>query len=1232
MKISKLLVLSALWLFGLGASAQYEQREEPTSPVTKYTADDVAALDKTPQEFVVGDYYVLYNKDAGKYFTEGNAWGTQASAGATPLLVRFTLPDGKKLEDAALLFNDYAVSKDSWKLVFFDSETAMFVDRGSQANYFWQVVPAGDKTYRLQASPANPSLNPTNNKGYVGIAANATGDTPALSPFLTTGKIDWQFFAAPGWKEYLAAKEVYDKSEELRRAIDQAADADIDANVIANAIDVYENLESTIEQMEAQIQAIMAEINGVIGEGASASNPVDVTALLQNHDYADGQNTSWSGNAATINYGSAELFNKNYTHYQTVKGARAGVYALKVRGYYRPGSTKEAYDAFQIQNNRNAKLYAKTAGGEVRFPLVNQFAGATEGDEFGLGNETANVNEELYVPNTMNAAATYFDEEWNENATNYDNTLFFVKGEGDMDLGVQKSTLITNDWTIFRNWSLEYYGNEADALQLVFANTKAAYELPETQYVITAAYLQQFENTAPAANTAEAIAAALNTLEELYDTLTTNAQLWLDLDVVADAANALGANTALDPAYTTPLVDWANNVFELKGQRALTNAELRALIAQKQAQIEEAKKHVIAPNTDMTDMLTNPDYENGATGWSGSPVMGSGGGNTCAEAYNRANFDIYQEVQGAPKGLYSIEVQGFFRLGRPQHENSSTNSWVIWEAGQQVAPAFVYLNDVQTALKCIYEEENAPAVPADGETNIYTQSGIDAPGNGKQYPNTMEQAAQAFAAGLYKSRAYGLVLNDGDQLRIGVKGSLDAASAGFEGANWAIWDNFKLTWVGYEAQYIKPVLEEQMGIYQALLANNMGKTAYATLSARLAEADAAAKGTDGKAMFDALGNLLKTDSLVRASIAKFVELANANEELADALTEHENTASAAAISAAKALSAEIEGLLPAHSIEDADVDAYVVKVDEAISALRVPDLAGATDENPLDATSAINNPGYDVDNSGWKGTAAARNADYANAELFSKNYNYYQDLVGLPEGTYELSVQGFYRYGLATLDYDSLGVQYTDHAFLYAASQAEGQDTVFFAKPLVRLATGASDWTYDLPADRTGYAYCATDSTEAQKVEAVDDNGDPILDGDGNPTYTWEDVLYRYVANTMATAADEFYDGKYMDNSIIVKVPANGRLRIGLMKTTLITNDWTLFDNWTLTCFGNASTKQADVNTEFTSVENVATAPVALRTELFTLDGRRINSLQKGIVIVKTTMSNGNIVVKKVRK
>ena len=67
--------------------------------------------------------YYLYNVGAGAFFTEGNAWGTQASIGKTGLKVaisKYTIND--VWDEKTVFINDFSLNKNSWKLLFIDSE------------------------------------------------------------------------------------------------------------------------------------------------------------------------------------------------------------------------------------------------------------------------------------------------------------------------------------------------------------------------------------------------------------------------------------------------------------------------------------------------------------------------------------------------------------------------------------------------------------------------------------------------------------------------------------------------------------------------------------------------------------------------------------------------------------------------------------------------------------------------------------------------------------------------------------------------------------------------------------------------------------------------------------------------------------------------------------------------------------------------------------------------------
>jgi len=211
----------------------------------------------------------------------------------------------------------------------------------------------------------------------------------------------------------------------------------------------------------------------------------------------------------------------------------------------------------------------------------------------------------------------------------------------------------------------------------------------------------------------------------------------------------------------------------------------------------------------------------------------------------------------------------------------------------------------------------------------------------------------------------------------------------------------------------------------------------------------------------------------------------------------------------------------------AEIEAAIAGV---TAKLLEDDLAGASRENPVDVTDKfITNPRYENnDNEGWKGNVQPgidANNNLQNAEFFNTNFNTWQDLQGLPDGTYRLSLQGFYRAGLEGPAYDAKkSGSETLNAELYVTTNSKTTTT-----KMQSIFTGA-------PTSKLG------------------------VDGEMNLGQWW-------VPNTMSAAAVYFATGYYKDNSIEVQV-TNGQLRIGLRKNTTIRRDWVMIDNWKLEYLG----------------------------------------------------------------
>lgn len=160
----------------------------------------------------------------------------------------------------------------------------------------------------------------------------------------------------------------------------------------------------------------------------------------------------------------------------------------------------------------------------------------------------------------------------------------------------------------------------------------------------------------------------------------------------------------------------------------------------------------IQPGTDVTFLIKNASisrnlYRTGfEPAWTVSENCYNsnlGGGKNeqqCAESYH-SPFDIYQVINNVPNGTYQLTAQAFYR-----------------QDGE--------------------DEENMPVVYANNETKPFPEK------TGTE--NSMSEASDSFAQGLYTIDPITVIVNDGT-LRVGVKS--DNATM------WCIWDNFELTYV-----------------------------------------------------------------------------------------------------------------------------------------------------------------------------------------------------------------------------------------------------------------------------------------------------------------------------------------------------------------------------------------------------------------------------------------------------
>ncbi|MBO7069527.1 MAG: hypothetical protein J6W52_12790 [Bacteroidaceae bacterium] len=196
--------------------------------------------------------------------------------------------------------------------------------------------------------------------------------------------------------------------------------------------------------------------------------------------------------------------------------------------------------------------------------------------------------------------------------------------------------------------------------------------------------------------------------------------------------------------------------------------------------------------------------------------------------------------------------------------------------------------------------------------------------------------------------------------------------------------------------------------------------------------------------------------------------------------------------------------------------------------------SNATYRNPLDMTARIVNSCFNSNIlTGWEGNAFGAVNPKENAEHFNCNFDTHQTITGLPNGVYAVSAKAFYRCGLAEESNAHYRIKdpVLRNARIYAVA---GNDTLSF--PLV-----------------------SPFSKSVTKAKGV---GREVSVKNGSQTY--------YIPDDMISAEYYMHTLSAYDNTVFVGVD-NHTLTFGVQKRQMIDLDWCMFDDFTLTYYGNQS-------------------------------------------------------------
>ena len=228
-------------------------------------------------------------------------------------------------------------------------------------------------------------------------------------------------------------------------------------------------------------EEVMAEIST-----ATKDNPKTVTMLLPGAAFNQGdtRNGLWSDEPAVGGYQTEFASNKCGEKYstpsfdvaQTLTNVPNGYYKVSMQGFYRMGGDENVYDASLAEAHHkdgtetlNAIFYANNE--EKRLMSIIEGAQAEE-FAYGGASYTAYGN----VPQDMDAAAAAFTD------GKYEHSLWVEVTDGTLRVGVKKDAESVNDWTIFDNFRVVYYGTQQpdaieEATAIVTFQTNDVYDL-----------------------------------------------------------------------------------------------------------------------------------------------------------------------------------------------------------------------------------------------------------------------------------------------------------------------------------------------------------------------------------------------------------------------------------------------------------------------------------------------------------------------------------------------------------------------------------------------------------------------------------------------------------------------------------------------------------------------------------------------------------------------------------
>lgn len=185
----------------------------------------------------------------------------------------------------------------------------------------------------------------------------------------------------------------------------------------------------------------------------AAQSWIDVTdSYLENPEFENNSTAGWTwssdAGSQTSNYGGMEFWYGTFDFYQTLTDLPVGTYRVSAQGYYRTTNNNTGYNNYQAGTEEiTAYLYAN----EAKVKVASIYSESLS-ENYAWGCWEADRWNSIYFPNNMQSGAYCFEQGMYQNQVQVDVT------DGVLKLGFINETYTRDNWCMFDNFKLEYYG------------------------------------------------------------------------------------------------------------------------------------------------------------------------------------------------------------------------------------------------------------------------------------------------------------------------------------------------------------------------------------------------------------------------------------------------------------------------------------------------------------------------------------------------------------------------------------------------------------------------------------------------------------------------------------------------------------------------------------------------------------------------------------------------------